>query len=187
MKFSETLSPVCHRSREIAYETLLKKFNPLIHSQVKRFCEEHPYLKGNHEEDLKQEAREALWRADDAFDVDLVPKEYNTCSRFIAYLKTTIDRRLKRYLDKHYKYHTRHNFEDSIEEYMAPDDFQQQVVLECLLATLDRNERSFYHLHMIQGYTIQQIADIHGVHRSTVRKWKKSTFAKLSLRYKEDE
>ncbi|WP_157800183.1 sigma-70 family RNA polymerase sigma factor [Sporolactobacillus pectinivorans] len=182
MSYSDLFAKNCG-SKEQTFEVLHEKYRPLIYSLARKALNNSSLSLQNFDwKDMIQEGVVAIWHADQSFDVSKVSSGRTAESVFQCYLKRTVQRSLRRYIQNHQKHAAANRLIDSHEHFdhiVHSVPISAQLTRSMIRFTLSHTEYSFYRLHILHGYSIREISEIHGVCPGTVYLWKKQLISKI--------
>ncbi|WP_332236946.1 sigma-70 family RNA polymerase sigma factor [Sporolactobacillus sp. KGMB 08714] len=174
---------------ERAFERLLKKYEPMIISTVRRYAAGYArHIQGAADrEDLMQIARIAFWEANCLFDPAKVGRDKTPEHVFIAFAAATMCGRLSDRLRKVSKLTSRETPIINEETVDYPDsdsssrstEKQLHDLVDGFLSLLSPRERQYLHLSLFKDWDTRQIAEAARVSEHTVRSWKKTLRKKL--------
>lgn len=160
------------------FEEVYEQYQPLIYGTLKK------YAIYQHQEELLQEARLALWEAYAQFDPKRGP--------FAAYASKYVRGRVLRQLTIQNRHKHCYAFsqlvnEDEAGEWEWPDEEAEAAYLSCELAELleeaakrlSRRESLILKEHLIGDRPLQELAQREQVSIETVKTWKKRALKKL--------
>ncbi|RYL92734.1 sigma-70 family RNA polymerase sigma factor [Sporolactobacillus sp. THM7-4] len=174
-------------STEHVFERLLKQYEPLLISSVRRYASTCvPYLHGSADsDDLMQHARIAFWEANRSFDLARVDPDKTPEKVFISYTAKTINGRLSDQLRKIHRWTTHETSLRTDESFEIIDtslenpEKELRRILDDWLFLLSPRERQYLSLSLFKEMKTKDIAEAVQVSENTVRTWKKSIRKKL--------
>lgn len=176
MTYSQNMKPG-FPNQEFAFEQLLKRCQPLIHSSVQKYM---IVFQERVTQELVHECRKAIWLADQSFDPDDVSPGKNPDDLFNASLRTAIKKQLDQYVKKksvkHYQLVQETNHDYKLRQERIP---QKEPLFQLSFPSFTETEYNFYRMYMIHGYSISQIARKHRVTAHTVHNWRRQTMNTL--------
>ncbi|MCO7174922.1 helix-turn-helix domain-containing protein [Sporolactobacillus kofuensis] len=174
MTYSQHLRPDISNSKQ-AFDHLLRTCQPLIRSLTKKYAF---LLHERVTHELILECQRIIREVDQIFDPTQVPKGITSERYFFNLLRQRMREQLKHYVKK--KLAT--SYCDLVQETQSPYKIRRKHIsyhptphVPPFFPSFTENQYTFYRMHIIHGYSIQQIAAMHRVSQQTVRRWKRQT------------